>query len=81
MNQGAPHSGPSDAALLAALAAVTGVAVTVWVWGGLAGALFGGGWPRVPADQLLGVLVRLPSRLSDPAHAWPRPARATLPST
>jgi type IV secretion system protein VirD4 len=81
MKRSGPHSGPSDGALLAALAAVTGLAVTVWAWGGLAGALFGGGWPRVPADQLLGVLVRLPGRLSDPARAWPRPARAMLPAT
>jgi type IV secretion system protein VirD4 len=53
----------------------------VWLWGGLAGALFGDGWPRVPADALLEVLIRLPGRLSDPARAWPRPARAVLPGS
>jgi type IV secretion system protein VirD4 len=79
MNRSATHSGPSDAALLAILAAAVGIAAVVWLWGGVAGALFGSGWPRVPAGDLLGVLVRLPARLADPSQAWPRPARTVLP--
>ena len=42
-------------------------------------ALFGRGWPRLGTGELLTVLVRLPGRLSDPAAAWPRAARADLP--
>ena len=69
--------GISDVALLGAVAIVVAVGALVWLWGGLAGALFGSGWPRVDTGQLLGVLTRLPGRLSDPAGAWPAPARLT----
>jgi type IV secretion system protein VirD4 len=51
----------------------------VWLWGGIAGALFGRGWPGTGFAQVLGVLVRLPARISDPASAWPSPARSRLP--
>ena len=69
----------SDRAMLALIGVVAGSAALVWVWGGLAGELFGGGWPRVGGADLLGVLVRLPAHVAQPAHAWPRPARGTLP--
>ncbi len=69
----------SDAAVLALIAGLVGTAGALWLWGGLAGALFGSGWPRVGVDQLLGVLIRLPARASDPASAWPAVARARLP--
>jgi len=65
--------------VLVAIGCVAGVAAIVWLWGGLAGALFGTGWPRVGLDQLLAVVVRLPSRLSDPAAAWPPIVRSRLP--
>ena len=51
----------------------------VWLWGGVAGAVFGHGWPAVGAGQLLGVLTRLPARLTNPAAAWPPAARGQLP--
>ena len=51
----------------------------VWLWGGLAGALFGGGWPHGGAARLAAVLVHLPARLGDPARAWPGGARRRLP--
>jgi type IV secretion system protein VirD4 len=73
--------GISDAAMLALIGGLAAVALAVWLWGGLAGALFGGGWPRVHPGQLPAVLVHLPSRLSDPASAWPSSARARLPAT
>jgi len=57
---------------------VSGCAL-VWLWGGIAGAIFGHGWPRLGAGQLLDVLVRLPGRLSDPAGAWPSAVRPDLP--
>jgi hypothetical protein len=70
---------PSDVAVVVAIGGVVAVTGTLWVWGGLAGALFGAGWPGVGVGQLLGVLIRLPSRLADPAAAWPPVARPLLP--
>jgi type IV secretion system protein VirD4 len=72
-------SGPSDATVLTLIGLALVVGVAVWVWGGVAGLLFGSGWPPIGAGQTFGVLVRLPGRLADPAQAWPRPARARLP--
>ncbi len=69
----------SDGALVALIGSVLGLALLVWLWGGVAGAAFGHGWPPVGGGELAGILVRLPARLADPAHAWPRPARARLP--
>jgi type IV secretion system protein VirD4 len=71
--------GISDRAVLITIAVLIGIAALLWLWGGLAGALFGGGWPHVGVAELFGVLTRLPARLADPAGAWPRPARARLP--
>jgi type IV secretion system protein VirD4 len=72
-------AGISDAAMLAMIGGAGALAAAVWLWGGLAGLLFGRGWPRVGAGQLPGVLVRLPSRLAHPAAAWPGDARGLLP--
>jgi type IV secretion system protein VirD4 len=72
-------SGPSDAAVLAVIGAVLAIGAVLWLWGGIAGLVFGGGWPPVRADQLLSVLIRLPGRLSDPGGAWPAGVRAQLP--
>jgi type IV secretion system protein VirD4 len=69
----------SDVAVVAIIACLIGVAGALWLWGGLAGALFGSGWPRIGVGQLLGVLIRLPARVSDPASAWPAVARTRLP--
>ena len=69
----------SDAAMLAVVGAAAGLAGAIWLWGGLAGLLFGHGWPRVGAGQLLEVIVRLPGRLARPASAWPAHARPVLP--
>jgi type IV secretion system protein VirD4 len=77
--RGERASGLSDAAMLALVAGAAALVASVWLWGGLAGLLFGGGWPRVPAGQLLSVLTRLPARLADPAAAWPAAARHQLP--
>ncbi|MGI8505242.1 MAG: type IV secretory system conjugative DNA transfer family protein [Solirubrobacteraceae bacterium] len=79
MKRGQRSGGISDAAMLALIGVLFALGTALWLWGGLAGAVFGGGWPEVHAGQLLGVLVRLPTRLVDPAGAWPRPARETLP--
>jgi type IV secretion system protein VirD4 len=80
MSRAPEHSSISDAAMLALIGGLATVALAVWLWGGLAGTLFGGGWPGVGPGQLPAVLAHLPSRLSDPARAWPQPARARLPA-
>jgi type IV secretion system protein VirD4 len=69
----------SDGAMIAAVGCAVAVGVTLWLWGGIAGALFGQGWPSVSGAQLPGILIRLPARLSDPAGAWPPAVRAGLP--
>ncbi len=66
-------------AILVVVGSLASVCILVWLWAGIAGAVFGSGWPRIGPGQLLEVLVRLPSRLSDPARAWPASARAVLP--
>ena len=71
--------GVPDVALVVVVAGVLAAGGLVWLWGGIAGVLFGGGWPRVGASQVLGVLTRLPGRLGDPAGAWPALARSRLP--
>ncbi len=68
-----------DVAALAAIAIAISLAIAVWLWGGIAGALFGGGWPHVTPGQLLGVIVALPGALKHPAAAWPEAARRLLP--
>jgi type IV secretion system protein VirD4 len=78
---GERQSGVSDAAMLVAVGLVLAFTLLIWLWGGIAGALFGRGWPHVGGGELLGVLVRLPGRLGNPAQAWPAQARAALPSS
>ncbi|HEY4830118.1 MAG TPA: type IV secretory system conjugative DNA transfer family protein, partial [Solirubrobacteraceae bacterium] len=73
------HGAVSDVAVLVAIGCLLGVAGALWLWGGLAGAVFGSGWPHVGVGELLTVLIRLPGRLSDPAKAWPTVARSRLP--
>jgi type IV secretion system protein VirD4 len=69
----------ADAAILIALGGSLTICLLVWTWGGLAGAVFGQGWPHLPAVELLGVLERLPAHLGSPAEAWPSADRARLP--
>jgi type IV secretion system protein VirD4 len=76
-----PPGGPSDQALAALLAMLLVPAILLWLWGGIAGALFGAGWPKLSGAVLAHVLVNLPGHLADPRLAWPRPLRATLPGT
>ena len=71
--------GVPDVLMLAVIGCAVALGALVWVWGGLAGAIFGAGWPRVPAADVLGVLARLPARLSDPGRAWPVSVRGQLP--
>jgi type IV secretion system protein VirD4 len=79
MNREPGAGGLSDVAMLILIGGVAVAGLLVWLWGGLAGALFGRGWPALSAGDLLGVLTRLPARVADPAAAWPGTARARLP--
>ena len=71
----------SDAMVLALIGAIGGLLGLVWLWGGLAGALFGRGWLTANMAQLPLVLTRLPAHVTHPALAWPQPARLDLPGT
>jgi type IV secretion system protein VirD4 len=71
--------GLSDTAVLLAIGTAVGVCGLIWLWGGLAGVLFGNGWPRIGGGELFGVLVRLPARVTNPARAWPAEVRGRLP--
>jgi type IV secretion system protein VirD4 len=73
------HETIPDAFVLAILGGLAVAAAGVWLWGALAGAIFGRGWTPVDGPRLLDVLVRLPAHLSDPARAWPGPERSLLP--
>jgi type IV secretion system protein VirD4 len=68
-----------DVFVVAVVGAVVGLGALVWAWGGLAGLIFGDGWPRLDGGQLAGVLARLPGSLAHPGLAWPRAVRAGLP--
>jgi len=81
VSAGEPRGPLGDAAALAAVGLALAVAGAVWLWGGLAGALFGSGWPRLSASQLIGVVVALPGSVGHPASAWPSAARRLLPGT
>ncbi len=76
-----PPSAVSDLAVIGALSALVGIGLLVWAWGGVAGALFGRGWPSMDAGSIAGVLGRLPARLAAPGSAWPAAARRELPGT
>jgi type IV secretion system protein VirD4 len=75
-----PDPGIADMVMLVVISGLLAAGALVWLWGGIAGAVFGRGWPTVGAGQLLDVLTRLPGHLSDPAGAWPGAARARLPA-
>lgn len=71
--------GISDVAMLALIGVVLGVVALAWLWGGIAGTLFGAGWPRAGVSVTISALTRLPTRLEDPATAWPASVRPGLP--
>jgi type IV secretion system protein VirD4 len=71
--------GISDTAVLVAIGSAATVLALLWLWGGIAGAVFGGGWPHVDASQLARVLIHLPGHLGDPARAWPDAIRSRMP--
>ena len=62
-----------DVAALVVIAAAAGAVLLVWLWGGLAGLLFGRGWPPSSAGSAMLTALDLPAHLGTPAAAWPRP--------
>ena len=71
----------AETAGFAALTALVCGLGLLWLWGGLAGVLFGDGWPHgLNLADYARVAFSLPSHVSDPRAAWPAPARAALPS-
>jgi hypothetical protein len=70
---------PETAGFVLLAAVASGLAV-LWLWGGLAGWVFGDGWPHgLSLADHARVAARLPRHLDDPAAAWPGPARNGLP--
>jgi type IV secretion system protein VirD4 len=74
-----PARGIGDTAVLVAIGSVVALGALLWLWGEVAGGVFGGGWPHLNAGQLAGAMVRLPAHLGNPARAWPRPIRSRMP--
>ena len=78
----APRPAPlSDGAVLVGVSLVAALGGGIWLWGGVAGAAFGHGWPAMSADDVWRVVTHLPARLGHPAGAWPPRARRKLPGT
>lgn len=64
---------------LALAGGLAGVLASIWLIGGLAGLIFGAGWPAIGAADLGAIALRLPSHLAEPRQAWPPAARSELP--
>jgi hypothetical protein len=63
--------------VIAAITVLVGAFLYAWV--GLAGGLFGGGWPHLTATQLSRAIARVPAHLGDPRLAFPPRIRSQLP--
>jgi type IV secretion system protein VirD4 len=80
MSDGRDRTADASAIVLAyVLGGFLALALLVWLWGAIAGALFGSGSPSVNEVQLARVLVNLPRHFADPRLAWPASARRPLP--
>jgi type IV secretion system protein VirD4 len=74
-----PRDHGGELLLAVVLAGILAIAIVVWLWAGLAGVMFGPGWPHQTAGQIARALSRLPGHLADPRLAWPPVARDGLP--
>jgi len=80
MSDGRDRTADGSGLVLAyVLGALLALSLLAWLWGAIAGALFGSGAPSVNEVQLAHVLVSLPRQLADPRLAWPASARRSLP--
>ena len=77
--QGPGQFGDLERAGLIIAAIMVLVGVCFWGWTGLAGVLFGGGWPHLSAAQLSRAMVNVPAHLSDPRLAFASEVRSRLP--
>ena len=77
--QGPGQFGDLERAGLIIAAIMVLVGVCFWGWTGLAGVLFGGGWPHLSAAQLSRAMVKVPAHLSDPRLAFASEVRSRLP--
>lgn len=75
----AARPGPWEIGGAVLIGLVVALGAVVWLWGGMAGFVFGSGWPDTTVPELGHVVSRLPARISDPATAWPPSTRADLP--
>jgi type IV secretion system protein VirD4 len=71
--------GPWEFAAFGVIGLVLGLSAALWLWGGIAGAVFGDGWPALRGGDLAEVATELPGSLGDPAAAWPETVRDDLP--
>ncbi len=70
----------TDAIWLTIGAVLLAAGLLVWTVGQVAAVLFGAHHPMpLPAEEMAGVLWRLPGTLDDPAQAWPQSVRGMLP--
>jgi type IV secretion system protein VirD4 len=72
------HEGLAAALVVAALALISGYLYLVL---GVAGALFGAGWPHVTLEGLWAGITHWLGDPGDPAAGFPAPVRAALPGT
>ncbi len=70
----------SDQLIVAAVAALFGLGLVLWLTGELAGRLFGDGPPGAEASELVGIVARFATDPGDPAAAWPGGSRSALPA-
>jgi type IV secretion system protein VirD4 len=80
MSDGRDRTADGSGLVLACiLAALLALALLVWLWGAIAGVLFGSGSASLNGAQVARVLANLPRHLADPRLAWPSSARRSLP--
>ena len=79
MTRESAGAGMSDLAMLIVIGGIAMPCCLVWLWGGIAGAVFGRGWPAVGAGALLTCWRGCRHGSSNPAAAWPAAARSQLP--
>ena len=77
LSDGEPH--PLETVGLWLLGALVLTGAALWLTGELSGRLFGGAWPGTPPSEMGGFLMRLRDHAGDPASAWPRAQRESLP--
>jgi type IV secretion system protein VirD4 len=71
--------GPFEVLLLAGGALLAILEGGLWLWTGLAGTIFGSGWPHLTLGTLWHATSGVARHLSDPRQAFAQPVRAGLP--